>query len=198
MYLPTPIANEVEAYVTAFMKNLPEGLHFHNLAHTQEVAAAAVEIGTYLQLTDAEMEIVHIAAWFHDCGYCITYMGHEHEGALIAEKFLRAKGYGDDKIAQVVACINATRFPQKPQTLVEEVICDADLYHFSRSDYNLHQAALRNEWNLIFEKQYTDEEWDRMNYEMIQRHSYFTAYGKEVLEVWKHANLQLLKNRLGE
>jgi uncharacterized protein len=190
------IIDKVRAFVIAtLVQRLPGDLYFHNLSHTLEVAAAAVEIGLHSDLSPEELGIVTLAAWFHDVGYCSAYMEHEIESAHVSRAFLRGSGLPETSIEKVISCILATKFPQKPQNRLEEIICDADFYHFSRADYPAHEQALRKEWEIHLHLIYTDEEWNRINYEMLKNHSYFTPYGKTVLQDRKKENIKnLAKN----
>ena len=52
------------------------------------------------------------------------------------------------KIAIVKAAILATEFPQKPSTLLEEILCDADFSHLGDKDYLEKNQLLRLEWEL--------------------------------------------------
>lgn len=95
----------------------------------------------------------------------------------------------------VSSCILATRFPQQPKNKPEEILCDADFYHFSRTDYTAHEQQLRKEWEIHLHLKYTDDEWDKLNYEMLKDHKYFTTYGQTVLQERKKENLKKLDKR---
>ena len=45
------------------------------------------------------------------------------------------ENYPTEKMESVLACIGATIMPQQPTNLLEEIICDADLYHLSLDEY---------------------------------------------------------------
>ena len=171
-------------------------LFFHTFTHTLEVLKASKEIGLHLNLTPEEREIIWIAACFHDTGYKHTYVGHEQESKRIAYQFLTGIRYGAEKIEQVLRCIEATRIPQKPQTLLEQVLCDADLYHLSIRSYKQKEAQLRKEWECVFNKKYTDREWNSENLKFLAGHHYFTVYGKNILQPKKQIYVEELKTWL--
>ncbi|MHB1177404.1 MAG: HD domain-containing protein [Daejeonella sp.] len=164
-------------------------LYFHNIIHTREVVEAITEIGIKEGLTTGELVPLEIAAWFHDAGYCCKYSGHEDESVRIAVAFLSAQAYPKDKINLVVSCIEATRYPQNPGNLHAQILCDADLYHFSCNDYDRHEENLRKEWAIYLDKHYTDQEWVKENCYLLSKHHYFTQYGREVLQVRKEQNI---------
>ena len=191
---PGQALNKVQEFTIDFLeRKLPADLYFHCFSHTLEVVEAALEIGTQSGLTPEEIDTVCIAAWFHDVGYCHTYRNHEAESAVIARYFLHKTGLAADKINCIISCITATTYPQQPVSLLEQVICDADFYHFSRNDYRAHEQALRKEWELHLNLFYTDREWNTINLKMLSCHHYFTDYGQKVLQLRKEENIKKLQ-----
>jgi len=64
-----PIVKEGETFVTnILMQRLSPDLCYHDQEHTKYVADSTFEIGNVYGITNDEMEIVLIAAWFHDSG----------------------------------------------------------------------------------------------------------------------------------
>lgn len=193
---PESMLQKVSAFVYMFLETeLPDNLYFHNISHTLEVVRAVTEIGVNEEMTADELEPVKIAAWFHDTGYHSRYAGHEDESIRLAEDFLREHAYPAEKTELVISCIEATRYPQAPLSLQEKILCDADLYHFSRPDYIQHEQNLRKEWQACFNKSYTDEEWAKDNCQLLVSHSYFTNYGKKVLQLRKEQNIAMMHCR---
>jgi uncharacterized protein len=186
------LAKVREFATTTLSRRLPPNLYFHNLTHTLEVVAAAEEIGKGSDLSPAELETVSLAAWFHDLGYSNKYLDHETESAKIAADFLNNSGLEEDKIKAIIDCIMATKYPQQPSSLLQKVICDADFYHFSRKDYPRHEQSLKKEWEAKLNLIYTDREWNTLNFKMLQNHSYWTPYGKTVLQRKKEENIKRL------
>lgn len=170
-------------------KHLSSDLLFHNLHHTINVVRGVRDISRNVKLTEDEKEILLLAAWFHDTGHIKTYEGHELESQKIAQQFLENENYPSKKITKILKCIAATKMPQAPQDILEQVICDADLYHLSLPEYPHIQHLLREEWNRVLNKKYTDEEWKKVNFEFLNSHQYFTSYGKNALQKYKSINV---------
>lgn len=190
------ILNETEKYVQSFLKdNLSEKLLFHNINHTYEVVEAVKEIRMTCNLSSEEMTIVEIAAWFHDCGYAHAYLGHEEESKKIAKAFLESLKWDSANIASVLKCIDATKFPQYPNSLIDKILCDADMYHFTRASYLKYEKALRFEFEVFLGLTFTNKQWDNENICVMDGHIYKTEYGKQVLTKFKDINLQLLINK---
>ncbi|MES3016607.1 MAG: HD domain-containing protein [Bacteroidota bacterium] len=188
------VLSEVAKYVPRLLKTeLSKSLVFHNLNHTLEVVQASAEIGSHCDFTAEQMNIVQVAAWFHDCGYTQAYTGHENISKDIATGFLCGIGYPQEFLDCVVNCIEATRYPQKPIGVESRALCDADLYHFTRPDYHRYEEALRVEFERYFDKHPTDAIWAQTNCDMLTAHHYHTDYGREVLQKFKEINLERMR-----
>ncbi|MBK0381507.1 hypothetical protein I5M32_00920 [Pedobacter sp. SD-b] len=186
--------NKVEEFVSQHLRNnLSPKLYFHNYSHTKEVVFAVKEIKSHCFLNTQETEILTIAAWFHDCGYSVSYKGHENESCRIAVEFLKNNNFPNNLTFRVTDCILATKYPQQPKNILEDILCDADLFHFTRTDYERHHLSLRKEWEIYLNKKYTDQEWKQLNCDLLKNHHYFTKYGKNILEKFKAVNLKLME-----
>ncbi|MCO6476324.1 MAG: HD domain-containing protein [Phaeodactylibacter sp.] len=166
---------------------------FHSLNHTINVVRGVKDICHHLQLSGEQLEVLLVAAWFHDTGYIKQYKGHEAESQKLARSFLDSESYPIAKTEQVLSCIAATEMPQKPENLLEKVICDADLFHLSLWEYPFLQQQLREEQRRALDQEYTNEEWMQANLSFLKSHRYFTTYGREVLQKRKLLNIQKLK-----
>jgi predicted metal-dependent HD superfamily phosphohydrolase len=191
------ITNQVEAYASEVLLKLPQVFTYHNIDHTRKVVSAVKEIGHYSKLSNDELETVLIAAWMHDTGYVNGIENHEDHSALLAETLLKSLNTSAKKISTIKNVIAATRMPQQPLSLIEEVICDADLAHLADDEFINGSEKLREEWRLTHNKIYTDKEWAMNNLSFLKSHKYFTSYGKRVLQDGKDRNILLVKRILG-
>lgn len=144
-----------------FAEHFDETLTYHNIEHTLEVVDAAERIGLDCGLTGTDLEIVILAAWFHDVGITEVYQHHEEKSAEIAERFLKKHDYDRDNIMAVKRCILVTAVHAKPTTLQEKVVCDADLEHLGRKTFWKKAEMLRQEWEVKLGKQFSDIDWLR-------------------------------------
>ncbi|MDB5012194.1 MAG: hypothetical protein JWQ25_396 [Daejeonella sp.] len=189
------LISDISLYVLGLLTNkLPVRLTFHNITHTLDVVKGVQEICLHTGITTEQSETVEIAAWFHDTGYIKYYQGHEEESIRIAKQFLMAKGISLKRVEEIVGCINATKFPQKPQNFLEKVICDADFYHFSLPDYPMKSDMLRSEWEICLNKSFSNADWKKENCFILTSHKYFTAYGQSTLQQLKEINLEKIKS----
>ena len=134
------IPKEAEVYIRAlFEEEQREGLSYHDIIHTEYVANQARIIGQNSGLDQKEINIVVVAAWFHDSGFVIRSKGHEDESQTMAREFLLSKGVPEDHIKKVNDCIRATRMPQNPgDNKLAKVLCDADMAYLSEEFYIKH------------------------------------------------------------
>ena len=167
---------------------------YHNLEHTMNVYNSVQVIGEFEGLNLLEIEILKIAALFHDTGFAETYFGHEEISIRNARQFLKAKKYPEEIIEKVVDCIRATKMPQRPISKLEKIICDSDLFHLSSPDYILKSSLLQQELNLYLELNITDDQWLEMNLSFLRQHKFCSPYGKTVLADLKNRNIQKLEN----
>lgn len=194
--MASELIEKSRAYAEATLAQLTNAYAYHNVLHTQKVAAAAKEIGEKSGLNADQMETVLIASWFHDTGYAQNCEDHEQIAIATAKQLLKEWGAPDAKIEAVTRAIQATKMPQNPQDIVDKVMCDADLYHLSHEALLESGDQLREELAKTKDKQFTDKEWEEYNLKFLQDHRYFTEYGKAELEPKKQKNIKKLKKLL--
>lgn len=181
-----------EKWVLRFLEdNLSTHLRFHNVEHTIDVVAATRKICEVMEMDFHSTEMITAAAWFHDCGYAKVYAGHEEVSMEIAREFLYQLHGDENTIAIIIDCIAATKFPQQPNGLRQAILCDADMFHFTRVGYPAYAAALRYEFEYYLGNRYTDSEWIIFNCVTLADHTYSTSFGRQVLSAFKEVNIRL-------
>jgi HD superfamily phosphodiesterase len=90
-------------YVTGlFNEQQPVWAVYHDLLHTIETFNGCLEIGGGSGISEEDLEIICISAWFHDTGYLFTVEEHEERSSEIALNFLEKNGYPGHKINKVI------------------------------------------------------------------------------------------------
>ena len=193
------VLSEAQDFVTDLLINkLDRSIHFHTLQHTQEVLAASETMADYYHLEDEDRFALMLASWFHDTGYTGgKAMGHENVSIELATKFLNEHRVSQQVINKVIGCINATRLPQTPHTLIEQIICDADLSHLGTSAFKDKNKLLREELNDFGNLELSKKDWRKKNIEFLTKHTYFTSYAKEQLDPLKQVYLDELNKKVG-
>ena len=181
-----------------FLNKVDKNIHFHTLQHTQEVLSGSEKMADYYHLEDEDRFALMLAAWFHDTGYSSgKAIGHENVSSELATRFLNEHNVSQQVINKVIGCINATRLPQTPHTLIEQIICDADLFHLGTSDFKEKNKLLREELNDFGNLDLSKKDWRAKNIEFLTKHAYFTSYAKEHLDPLKQVYLQELNKKAG-
>ncbi|HEY3251128.1 MAG TPA: Pycsar system effector family protein [Ignavibacteria bacterium] len=184
------IIKKAETYVNKlFNEKLPAGMIYHNYVHALEAVEYARKIAKKSDLNEEDTEIVTLAAWFHDIGYLEVYKGHEDKSIEMAREFLQENRYPEEKIQKVTDCIEATKMPQNPKNLFEQVLCDADLVHLGLEDFFEYSELLRTEWENRGIRNFTDEEWHKTSVELLSSHKFFTPYARKKFEPQQRINL---------
>ncbi|MEM1002576.1 MAG: Pycsar system effector family protein [Bacteroidota bacterium] len=184
----------VEKHVVHLLNNeLDPKFVYHNLTHTQHVVSKAREFGELTKCTKHEIELLEIAAWFHDTGFIIKAEGHEEESVKIAEAFLSSSNYPQKSIKTISQIILATQMSHVPYDKLEGIIRDADSSHTGDKNYEQVIELLRKEWELVFYKKLTEIEWLTENIEFLSiKHRFFTNEVAAKLEKTKSKNLASL------
>ena len=187
-----------QSYVTQLFNQHPDPvLVYHNLAHTKQVVQAAEQISSYYRLTDNDQLVVMLAVWFHDVGYVLgERKEHEQAGAGSARNFIGMHQLPDSVAEAVEGCILATRIPQGPKNLLEQIVCDADLFHLGSKDYKKRDKLLHAETELATGKNISGQEWTRTSILFLEAHKYHTAYCQTLLKQQKEENLERLRSKL--
>jgi len=195
----TDIVKKARKYCTKLLKGSRcNGLPFHSPEHTVEVYDNVLKIGVYERLSVEELEPALLAALFHDTGNAEDFKQHENFSISHALHFLNKNNYSHSNNGLVIDCINATRMPQNPITILEKIICDADLYHLGTTNFQTKNTLLRKEWSTFMGVDYSDDEWIEMNIKFLKSHQYLTKYGRNILEPIKQENLKALQIKLYE
>lgn len=187
-----------QSYVTQLFDQHPDPvLVYHNLAHTKQVVQAAEQISSYYRLTDSDQLIVMLAVWFHDVGYVVgERKEHEQAGADAARNFIGMQQLPDSVAQAVEGCILATRIPQEPKNLLEQIVCDSDLFHLGSKDYKKRDKLLHAETELATGRNISGLEWTRTSILFLESHKYHTAYCQTLLKQQKEDNLERLRSKL--
>ena len=179
-----------------FEEQMPSGLLYHDMAHTQSVRKVALKLATHYNISSEEQEMLEIATLFHDTGYVKAYTGHEFVSQEIATTFLKKHNYSPEKIKRINELINATQLLQPPNNLLEEIIKDADLNNLGVGKYMRTIANLRSELGTFLNQHFKDKEWLKGNIAFLDNHKYFTKKAQALFCDKKASNRKRVKKAL--
>ena len=188
-------------HLESVLQRLKDGLnkhyYYHDVRHTLDVIEQSQAIGKLEGVTPRELEILKIAALFHDTGFLKVRSGHEQASI----DFFQAVGglssltYEDCDI--IKGCIAATHMPQNPKTHLERIICDADLDYLGREDFNLIGENLFLEMSACGEM--SDRfAWDNLQIKFLEAHNYHTVSNQNRRNARKEANLKEVRLRVAQ
>ena len=194
--IETTLFRKIEDFATELLtSNAVCELCYHNVEHTKRVVQNVERIGKHEGVSEKDLDILRIIAWFHDLGYSVSYIEHEDASIAITISFLRNEGMEEDFIDTIISGINATRVPQRPMTKLERIIADADLFDLGSDHYFEKSQQLFDEWNKCLKPSNARSLWE-LSLQFLKDHSYFTQYGIDILAPKKEKNMRELEERL--
>jgi len=176
-------------------KELPAHLSYHSVDHIMDVYNAAEDIAAKEGVQGEDLTLLLTAALFHDSGFLQGAAEHEQKSCDIARTYLPGYGYTDEQIEKICGMIMATKLPQTPHNLLEEIICDADLDYLGRDDFFPIGDKLFSELSM-YGIIHNEIEWDRLQVKFLEAHHYFTKTSLSLRKEQKEQHLQLLRSKL--
>ena len=173
-------------------RELTNKLTYHGIHHTLDVLKITSELCAAENISRKNTTLLKTAALFHDSGFTETYSNHEEKGCEIARLNLPRFDYSSKDIEKICGMVMATKIPQSPQNILEQIICDADLDYLGRDDFYSIGSTLFEEF-----KEYkivnNEEAWNKLQVGFIGSHHYFTKTTLVRREPQKQKYLQELK-----
>ncbi|MFT5263804.1 MAG: putative metal-dependent HD superfamily phosphohydrolase [Polaribacter sp.] len=188
---------QIKDYVSQFItEQVSQDYVYHDLNHTQEVVEGVRAIGVAMNLTEEQLEVLQIAAWFHDTGYDQGSDRHEERSADYARSFLKEKQYNEVRIQEVVRCIMATKLENYPKETLGKVIRDADFTHLGNTSYWERCGRVRQELVLTKRILQSDQEWTESELRFMNSHQYLTEAAERLFGSQKEKHIESIKKRL--
>jgi len=185
------------AYALNRLSNeLSPDLIYHNYWHSQaDVLPGVVRLSSFSNISTEHILLLRVGAAFHDIGFVITHLEHERVGVGIAQQVLPDFGFTPAQIDIITGMIMATRLPQSPHTLLEEILADADLDVLGREDFFRRSEHLRNELANLGRSN-SPLQWFEIQRNFLKNHSYFTRQARELRQPCKDQHIIILEEHL--
>src|ERR1035437_689886 len=178
-------------------KELPKHLSYHSVEHITDVYKSAKAIAKHEKVKGEDLKLLLTAALFHDSGFLQGQKEHEALSCSIAKEYLPGYDYTEEQINKICGMIMATKIPQSPKNLLEEIICDADLDYLGRNDFFIIGDRLFSELRMY--GMINDEmDWSRLQVRFLETHHYFTKTSIKLRKEKKDEYLSIIKLRLEE
>lgn len=186
----------IDYALSCLRRDLPPSLTYHDLWHTQfDVLPAVARMGVINGLAHEDIRLMEVAAAFHDIGFVRVMEGHEAVGVQIAGNILPDFGFVTQQIERVAGMILATRLPQSPQNLLEEIVVDADLDVLGRDDFFDRNELLRQEM-ARFGRVLSWRQWQEEQLRFLQQHTYFTPVARALRDEGKQRHIEIIETWL--
>jgi predicted metal-dependent HD superfamily phosphohydrolase len=180
--------------------SLPDTLFYHTYSHTVDVLEAALNYATEDRIGNREIELLAIAAVYHDAGFLDKSLDNESLGAERAASAMKVLGcYSEDEINQVKTVILDTIVKQTPagprqipSTELSKYLLDGDMTNLGRDDFFEKGRLLQRELGI-------DSELDflKNSLEVMVAHTWHSAPAIRQRSAQKEANLKVLRAKLG-
>lgn len=186
---------QARAYINGRLrKELPRNLSYHSVAHVKDVYESARRLAKAEGVSGEDLTLLLTAVLFHDSGFMIQSSEHERIGCDIVREALPQFGYSPEQIERICGMIMATRIPQSPNNLLEQIIADADLDYLGREDFRSIGNKLFSELQMYGILQGEDE-WNRLQVGFLEKHHYWTETAIATRKSRKEAYLAELREQ---
>ena len=183
---------KVKRNVLNRLSELSSDLTYHCLDHTLDVLEQSVRIAADENVvSDRDIHLLKIAALYHDTGFLLTYAEHEIKSCEIFLADADEYDLSMEEKSVIINLIMVTQIPQLPVTLLEKIICDADLDYLGREDFFSIADNLRKEF-LCYKVVADDEEWEQVQLKFLLNHKYPTHSSQKLREPAKQFNFTKL------
>lgn len=179
--------------LTCVAGELMPKLPYHNFGHAIDVYSAANTLALLGKVSYEDRFLLETAALLHDIIVVPGLRDNEERSAEFARQYLPKIGYSSDKAEKVGKLVLATKIPQNPNGLLEQVLCDADLDNLGRPDFFELGEKVRLEFGLP-----DNEKWYQQQIRFLKNHQYHTEIARKLRDSGKAANIQRLEKMLQE
>jgi len=166
--------------------------YYHHYGHALDVMDRAIYLWKKEWVSESDLELLIIAAIFHDTWFIIQYDKNESIWAKIATNYLKTLLYPTEKIKIIKELILATS-PEykKPKNLLEKIIKDADMDNLWRDDFFDKWEQLKNEIEIIKNIKIKDPDWHHSSLDLLYDHHFLT-------NTWKNERANKLEQNKKE
>lgn len=192
------IVETAKRYVNKLLLPL-EDYYYHQYNHALDVMKRAEYLWKKEWLNEESIEILSLAALFHDTWFIIEYDNNEVFWARIASNYLKIVLYPEEKIKIIEELILATRPSyKKPKNILEKVIKDSDMDNLWREDFFDKWQKLKKELEIIKKIKIKDPDWHHSTLDLLYEHNFYTKSQSKERNKTKEKNKIHLKDLIWE
>lgn len=191
------ILKQAEQYITGlYESSWRDNLVYHSIDHTRAVVDRVNEIASHYDLSEKDIIVLNIAAWFHDAGHLFENpANHEEKSVELMRAWLEGKDIYAALADDIAAVILSTKIITQPHTILEQIIKDADTYHFGTKEFKEMDKLMKKEMKLRNLNTIVMD-WEKNTLALLEQHQFYTEYCKNNLENRKLKNIKKLRERI--
>lgn len=175
---------------------LPEEVVYHDIAHTLNVEKAAIRFAKLEGVSEEDILLLRTAVLYHDAGFILQYHSNEEFAVTMAMNSLPGFGYSEFQTNTVIEIIRSTGTGRTPETLLQQIMGDADHDYLGRADYYNVAKKLRLEME-NFDEFMSDQEWIEFQLKYLEDiHRFYTETAKNIRLQGKKARIAELREQL--
>ncbi len=194
-----PIIKEV---LDRLSKELPKNLSYHNEKHTDEAMHDAVFFGVADGLSERELELLAVAAAYHDAGFIERPNKNEAVGAKMADEAMKKSGgYSEEEMKTVAEAIEDTEVKmtdkglnqiEKGRNKISGYLLDADVGNFGRKDFPKKTELVAKEVGVNVNDPAAYNKFLQGTWRFQENHQWKTEAAKRLREEQKQENIRNL------
>lgn len=177
--------------ISRLNSELSDKLTYHGIHHTEHVFANAKEYIKRMHISEYDGLLLLTAALMHDTGFLFTYDNHEDHSMKYASELLPDFQYEPQEIDKINGMIRATKIPQQPTNVLEDIIGDCDLDYLGTDSFYPVSHTLFEELK-AYKKVSGEKDWNELQIRFLQKHHYHTPFAKKYREPVKQKYLKEL------
>jgi predicted metal-dependent HD superfamily phosphohydrolase len=168
---------------------------YHDCRHTEDVIRQVQEIGYRENVNQHEIALLKLAALYHDLGFLVQRANHESAGVELFMQESIDSEISEEEKQTVASLIMVTKIPQQPKTLLESIICDADLDYLGREDFPSIAEFLYLELKACGEMN-DRARWNEIQLSFLGAHQYHTESSRRLRTNGLQNNIEFVRRRL--
>jgi hypothetical protein len=184
MDTPDELLRETALHIELlFGPDSPDRNEFLNYSQTLRLVQNCSILCTGNELRKQDTLIILLAAWFEYTGVLNDHENFHQFSAENASRYFTEKGLNKERVEEIMTLILATRHPQQPLSMLEQILCDAC-----------------NVWMAKMNDETYRQDVDSLNscFQRLENHVYFTPYSRKIFDKPKDKNRMILKEKLRE
>jgi hypothetical protein len=201
--MTTPTMEAVKSFFSQNYESVMKRLRFdvnvkylyHDSRHTEDVIRQCQEIAYREGVSQDEIALLKLAALYHDLGFLVQRADHETAGVeIFMQESANSEITQEDK-EHIARLIMATKLPQRPDSLLESIMCDADLDYLGREDFPTIAEFLYLELKACGEMN-DRTRWNELQLSFLGAHQYHTQSSRKLRTNGLEKNILFVRRRL--